>query len=132
MGAALVGAISGAYPLREKWNKVVSKGIKGQSLKKHGHPGYWNAKKSWQEVWDEYARRVQGTQMLLTDAAWVFYSVQKYSEAPTAGTMLMADIPHDRMREFRSIGVEVSSKMEVAQLSNVVKWWLEHPTDLQA
>ena len=28
----------------------------------------------------------------------------------------MADIPHDRMREFRSIGVEVSSKMEVAQL----------------
>lgn len=111
MGAALIGAISDAYPLRKKWDKLVKQGISGQQLKKHGHPGYWNSKKSWSDVWNEYKNRVQGAKMLLTDAAWVFYSVQKYSEAPTAGTLLMADIPHDRMREFRNTGVEVSSKM---------------------
>ena len=68
---------------------------------------------------------------MLTDAAWVFYSVQKYSEAPTAGTALVADIPHDRMREFRQAAVEVSNAMSLEQLQAAVKWWLEHPEELR-
>ena len=93
--------------------------------------GYWNSKTSWTSVWEEYANRVQRSKIMLTDAAWVFYSVQKYSEAPTAGTALVADIPHDRMREFRQAAVEVSNAMSLEQLQAAVKWWLEHPEELR-
>ena len=61
----------------------------------------------------------------------VFYSVQKYAEGPIAGALLIADTPHDRMREFRHSTVEVSSSMRVHELSRVVKWWLDRPQLLQ-
>lgn len=69
-----------------------------------------------------YSERLQTAKILLTDAAWVFYSVQKYSEAPTAGALLVCDIPHDRMREFRHGSVEVSTKMSNQELTSTVKW----------
>ena len=40
------------------------------------------------------------------------------------------DTPHDRMREFRNAGVEVSTKMSITELQRTVKWWLDRPAEL--
>ncbi len=102
-------------------------GISGHHLKRYSRPNTWQNKEqktgsSWLSHFAEYSKKLQTAKMLLTDAAWVFYSVQKYSEAPTAGALLVCDMPHDRMREFRHSSVEVSTKMTNEQLSKTVKW----------
>ena len=133
--AALMGAISQAYPLRALWADVVKGGIGGHHAKRYGRPSPWQNKghgeDSWLSHFGEYSKRLQTAKMLLTDAAWVYYSVQKYSEAPTAGALLVADTPHDRMREFRNAGVEVSTKMSLEQLRSSVRWWLDRPLELR-
>lgn len=133
---ALMGAVSEAYPLRKKWASVAKQGVQGHYIKQYARPSPWQNKKknsgaSWLEHFAEYSERLQTAKMLLTDAAWVFYSVQKYSEAPTAGALLVCDIPHDRMREFRHGSIEVSTKMTHEQLSSTVKWWLDHPEEMR-
>ena len=50
---------------------------------------------------EDYSGALKSTKILLTDSAWVHYSVQKYSEAVVAGALMVGDIPHDRMREYR-------------------------------
>ena len=54
-------------------------------MKQYGRPSPWQNKKaktdeSWLDHFAEYSTRLQTAKILLTDAAWVFYSVQKYSE----------------------------------------------------
>jgi hypothetical protein len=42
--AALMGAISAAYPLRGKWDALVKKGVEGHAVKKYNRPNPWQNK----------------------------------------------------------------------------------------
>ena len=61
---------------------------------------------------------------MLTDSASVHYSVQKYTEALVAGCLIIGDIPHDRMREYRRFSVEVPTKASPEHLAKVVIYWM--------
>ena len=134
--ATLMGAVTEPYPLRLKWSQLAQQGLPRHKIKQHERPSTHlnrkNNRESWMQHFNSYASKLRKTKIFLTDAAWVFYSVQKYSEAPTAGAMVVADIPHDRMREFRHGAVEVSIRMDVAQLSSTLEWWLDRPKELAA
>lgn len=52
--------------------------------------------------------------------------MQKYTEAMVAGTLLIGDMPHDRMNAWRNFGVEVASNATNQQLLDTALWWLEH------
>ena len=85
VSAALVGAVSNAYPLRKKWAAVVKRGAgwaSRRSFKAYPHPGYFGADttdttKNPSKMMSkparinaEYVQRLQTTRILLTDAAW--------------------------------------------------------------
>ena len=134
--AGLMGAVNENYPLRDKWSELAIEKKPRHKVVQYERPKTFqdrqDDKESWMQHFNAYASKLRKVKILLTDAAWVFYSVQKYSEAPTAGAVLVADIPHDRMREFRHAGVEVSTAMDVAQLRSTLDWWLDRPDDLTA
>ena len=89
------------------------------------HPGHF-VQQNHAQQYSEYVATLRRAKVLLTDSALVHYSVQKYTEAVMAGCLLVGDIPHDRMREFREIVVEVPSSATTRELSVVVKYWLSH------
>ena len=53
-------------------------------------------------------------------------SVQKYTEGLVAGCLLLGDMPHDRMREYRRVMVEVPMKASIESLARVAAYWLTH------
>ena len=55
----------------------------------------------------------------------------RYSEAPTAGALLVCDIPHDRMREFRHGAIEVSTKVRTTHRSLLPALFLDSNDDDQ-
>jgi hypothetical protein len=78
VSAALLGAVSEAYPLRKLWAAVVKRGGGWRhTLKAYSHPGYFKRGGHHQAglspQWDpaliqrEYVQRLQGTRVLLTD-----------------------------------------------------------------
>lgn len=127
----LLGAMGNSlYPLRNIWRQMLDKkdelGLGKYKIHFRAHPKHFDLKLDHTKQLTEYANRLKSTKILLTDSASVHYSVQKYTEALVAGCLIVADIPHDRMREYRRFSVEVPTKADVRHLATVVKYWLEH------
>eukprot|EP01051_Picozoa_sp_SAG22_P009061 SAG22_NODE_728_length_7596_cov_342.279178_1_plen_973_part_00 len=128
----LVGQVNSKYPLRNIFrdmlrNQTIFGLAESVHAKVRSHPGYYGQNQDWARQFTEYCEELKSTKILLTDSAWVHYSVQKYSESVVAGALMIGDIPHDRMREYRRIMVEVPGQNVSKQhLGRVVKWWLEH------
>lgn len=117
------------YPLRNTWHKLLGNAESlGLGHAKQGHkrhPQHFTKIDHVKQIRD-YARMLKSSKILLTDSATVHYSVQKYTEGLMAGCLLIGDIPHDRMREYRRLMVEVPTKAPIEQLAKVVRYWLSH------
>jgi hypothetical protein len=145
----LAGTVNeGLYPLRQTWRQMFKTRedlfrARNLSIVHKGHPGHFQAtdplmlpsfnmpkskkkKKEPKVMTAEYIAALHSAKILCTDSAKVHYSLQKYTEALISGTLIIADSPHDRMREFRKFIVEVPSGATPAELGNVSLWWAEH------
>ncbi len=127
----LLGAMGKSlYPLRAIWKQMLDErdnlGLGKYKIHFRSHPTHFNPNLNHEKQLSEYADRLKSTKILLTDSASVHYSVQKYTEALVAGCLIVGDMPHDRMREYRRFSVEVPTKADVRHLATVVKYWLEH------
>jgi hypothetical protein len=123
----LMGKVDRLYPLRCTWKKMLDNkatlGLQDIKVGKKPHPQHFVKMDHSKQVKD-YAKMMQSTKILLTDTAKVHYSVQKYTEGLVAGALLIGDVPHDRMREYRRVIVEVPTSASPAALAKVVKRWL--------
>eukprot|EP01043_Picozoa_sp_COSAG02_P033810 COSAG02_NODE_2327_length_9127_cov_2.645990_1_plen_905_part_00 len=127
----LLGAMGKSlYPLRNIFKQMLDQreklGLGKYKIHLRAHPKHYDPKINHPKQQKEYADKLKNTKILLTDSASVHYSVQKYTEALVAGCLIVGDIPHDRMREYRRFSVEVPTKSDVRHLATVVKYWLEH------
>jgi hypothetical protein len=127
----LLGAMGKSlYPLRNIWKQMLDKkdqlGLGKYKVHFRSHPSHFNPNMDHNKQLSDYADKLKSTKILLTDSASVHYSVQKYTEALVAGCLIVGDIPHDRMREYRRFSVEVPTKADVKHLAEVVKYWLDH------
>ena len=127
----LLGAMGKSlYPLRNIWKQMLDKrdelGLGKYKIHFRSHPKHFDPNLDHTKQLTDYANRLKSTKILLTDSASVHYSVQKYTEALVAGCLIIGDIPHDRMREYRRFSVEVPTMADVRHLAAVVKYWLEH------
>lgn len=88
----LSGAISKAYPLRERLNALMEAGCK--EIVRHEHPGYHRqydyAGDS--RVGRAFARRIWDHRAAFTDCLVFQYAVAKHFEIPATGALLVADV----------------------------------------
>jgi hypothetical protein len=87
----LSGAISQAYPLRERANALMAGGSK--EIVRHEHPGY-HCQYDYADdrrVGRAFARRIWEYRAALTDCLVYRYAVAKHFEIPATGALLVAD-----------------------------------------
>lgn len=88
----LSGAISKAYPLRERLNALMEAGCK--EIVRHEHAGYHCQYEYADDsrVGRAYARRIWEHRAAFTDCLVFQYAVAKHFEIPATGALLVADI----------------------------------------
>jgi len=143
-GGLLIGAISSAYPLRQRWRHLIQQG-RLQDAYLNQHPGYhvvsWDPqeefRRPWSSVDDErvrarreqvlnYAKTLQGAKILLTDSSAYRYALMKFVEGIMAGCLIISDIPFDQPELFRNLVIEVSPEMTDEELAEIYHYWLHN------
>lgn len=131
----------GVYPLRQRFSKLIQR-ENSRSWVIRSHPDYF-AQEWKQEFWDsyqvnmsnvnkadaqvyDYAKDLKRAKICLMDSSLFKYALMKYTEAPMAGCLIVGDIPHERMDEFRQGVVAVSDDMSDEELISTIKYWLSH------
>ncbi len=87
----LSGAISNAYPLRQRLNALMESGCK--EIVRHEHPGY-HCQYDYADdgrVGRAFARRIWEHRAAFTDCLVFRYAVAKHFEIPATGALLVAD-----------------------------------------
>ena len=93
----LVGCLGGHYPLRNRFNKLLSIfKNKGYRVYIHPHPGY-DLKDAYTDRYQiEFAQAISKTKIALTDTGLPKSRFGKYIEIPACGTLLCGDVPGDK------------------------------------
>ena len=138
----LAGAISAAYPLRQRW-VAFSDQLK-LPITYRTHPTYFSEPFVKYEPWSEkhvdlvrtreeqvlsYAQDLKQAKILLTDSSVYKYALMKYIEATMAGCLIIGYIPNDFPDMYRQFVVEVDKSMTDDQLIEIVNYWLENSAE---
>jgi hypothetical protein len=69
---------------------------------------------------------MQRAKIVVTDSSRYGYSVGKYAEIPTAGALVLGDIPHDRDTFFKKFVVELTPNTTRLEAIETINYWLTH------
>jgi len=143
-GALLIGAISEAYPLRQRWKQLIDGG-RLPAASQYRHPGYFqmtleeavDGGRPWQPSDDahvaarnrqvaDYASAMHQAKVLLFDSSTYKYPLMKFIEGVMAGCLIISDLPNDRPELFAQLVVPVDPGATDEELVDIVCYWLTH------
>ena len=76
-----------------------------------------------------YSSYLKRAKIVLTGSSRYKYGLQKYSEIPLAGALMIGDVPNERQLDFRSFMVELTPNDSDEYILKTIKWWLHHPVE---
>lgn len=125
-GVVLVGAIYEAYPIRQRWKKLIQAGkIPEASI--YRHPGYdvKEAKNQYKKFSDTLLRN----KIALFCSGINKYQISKFAECAIAGILMIATLPDDNPGFWAKHIVQVDVKMSDNELIEIVKYWFDHDVE---
>ena len=121
----LIGAISGAYPLRIRMsNIVVALNRRGWKCLIHKHPGYDCSEAHTNKYLKTMAHVIRSSRICMTCSSKYKYRLTKFIEIPMCGTAIASDIPDEDVNGFRDFVIEINLELTDIQIIEKIEKYL--------
>ena len=128
----LIGAISGAYPLRIRLtNIVVGLNRRGWKCLIHKHPGYDCSEAHTNKYLKNMAHIIRSSRICMTCSSKYKYRLTKFIEIPMCGTALASDIPDEGVDDFKKFVIELDLTMSDIDIINKLEYYLKNENELK-
>ncbi len=125
------------YPVRWKLAQLVNNtNFKAKwNVTFYKHPGYWERGSEdiihFNDTMNQiktYAKLMQRSKIVITDASRYGYAVGKYAEIPASGALLLGDVPLEREDDFEQFVVAIHQKDTYEKALSKIEFWLTNAT----
>jgi hypothetical protein len=122
----IAGCISGHYPLRNKFLRLLPKLREKYSCHQHPHPGYDLTDAHTDRYLKEMALAINKARITLTDTGLPRSRYGKYIEIPMCGTSaICGDLPDDNADDYSYV-IEVTNSMTEQEIFDKISYYLDN------